>query len=247
LKEFIVKAIKIHKNEQGLPLYDYSKSFYKNAKTKLEIICGIHGSFFQTPNNHLRNRKCPKCAANTRTIKKYLDTKLFITRALEIHKGKYDYSEVQYKSAHSKIKIKCNKCNSFFNQTPNSHLSLHGCSYCGFNISIAEIKWLDTLGLPNDSNHRCVIITTKNGKLYKVDGFNPTTNTVYEFNGDFWHGNPKIFNANDVNCKNKQTFGELYKRTLQKEEELHNSGYTVVSIWESDFKNYRRKNLSQIQ
>lgn len=41
--------------------YDYSKVEYKNAKTKVEIICPEHGSFLQTPEKHQRGEGCPKC------------------------------------------------------------------------------------------------------------------------------------------------------------------------------------------
>lgn len=42
--------------------YDYSKFVYKNVATKGKIICSIHGEFWQSPSNHLRGRKCPKCS-----------------------------------------------------------------------------------------------------------------------------------------------------------------------------------------
>ena len=54
---FISKARKIHGSK-----YDYSKVVYKNSQTKIEIICPIHGSFFQKPNNHIHGKKgCTKC------------------------------------------------------------------------------------------------------------------------------------------------------------------------------------------
>lgn len=68
-EEFIIKANKIHNN-----IYDYSKVNYKNAKSKIEIICKKHGSFWQTPNKHLTGRGCPKCknSKSENFIKKYL-------------------------------------------------------------------------------------------------------------------------------------------------------------------------------
>ena len=41
--------------------YDYSKVRYVNVKTKVCIICPIHGEFWQIPDSHLRGRGCPKC------------------------------------------------------------------------------------------------------------------------------------------------------------------------------------------
>ena len=56
IEQFKEAAIKIHKGH-----YDYSNSIYVNSKTKIEIICPIHNSFFQCPSNHLSGQGCPKC------------------------------------------------------------------------------------------------------------------------------------------------------------------------------------------
>ena len=55
-KEFIEKAVKIHGNR-----YDYSKLNYINGRSKIEIICPLHGSFFQRAKSHLYGSGCPKC------------------------------------------------------------------------------------------------------------------------------------------------------------------------------------------
>ena len=59
--EFIRRAKDIHGNK-----YDYSKSVYINAVTKVCIICPEHGEFWQLPNNHLKGCGCPKCSNNDR-------------------------------------------------------------------------------------------------------------------------------------------------------------------------------------
>lgn len=69
--------------------YDYSKVQYANCRTKVEIVCKEHGSFFQIPNNHLRGNGCPKCQGSnqdTLYILKCLDTglvKIGITNSLD--------------------------------------------------------------------------------------------------------------------------------------------------------------------
>lgn len=92
-----------------------------------------------------------------------------------------------------------------------------------------ESRWLDYIGLPNDDKHRQVYIDK-----YIVDGFDSETNTVYEYLGDYWHGNPKIFKSNEYNKTNGQTFGELYEKTMKRIESLKTMGYNVVYVWESD-------------
>ena len=54
---FINKANIIHSNK-----YDYSKTSYVNNRTKVTIICPIHGEFEQTPNSHLSGSGCPMCS-----------------------------------------------------------------------------------------------------------------------------------------------------------------------------------------
>jgi G:T-mismatch repair DNA endonuclease (very short patch repair protein) len=66
-----------------------------------------------------------------------------------------------------------------------------------------------------------------------MDGFCKETNTIYEFHGDFWHGNPSIYDKDQLNPINKKSFGELYQQTIKKEEHLKQLGYTVVVMWES--------------
>jgi hypothetical protein len=75
--------------------------------------------------------------------------------------------------------------------------------------------------------------------LYKVDGLDSLTNTVYEFYGDFWHGHPTRYNPTDVNQVNHKTFGELYENTLYRRQQLIGAGYTLVEIWESDWDNIK--------
>ena len=63
LDEFIKRANKKHKN-----IYNYEKTQYIDSTTKVEIICQKHGSFFQTPNNHIRGEGCDKCIHKTETL-----------------------------------------------------------------------------------------------------------------------------------------------------------------------------------
>lgn len=69
--EFIERARHTHNN------YDYSLVEYKNMHTKVNIICGRHGIFSQTPHNHLKFAGCPKCnkSKGEKIISWFLDKK----------------------------------------------------------------------------------------------------------------------------------------------------------------------------
>ena len=109
--------------------YDYSKVEYVNSRTKVCIICPGHGEFWQTPDNHLQGKGCPKCKGD-KNREMYASTKKdFIKNAHEKHSNKYDYSKVDYVNAHTKVCIICPEHGEFW-QTPNGHLNGRGCSKC---------------------------------------------------------------------------------------------------------------------
>lgn len=85
-----------------------------------------------------------------------------------------------------------------------------------------------------DQRHRQKHLTV-NRKIYKVDAYLDETNTVYEFYGDYWHGNPSIYPSDDVNPSSRKTYGTLYEETMRREKVLRTAGYNLVTIWESEF------------
>jgi hypothetical protein len=54
--DFIERSKLIHGDK-----YIYEKSIYINDKTKIEIICPKHKSFFQRPSSHFSGNGCPSC------------------------------------------------------------------------------------------------------------------------------------------------------------------------------------------
>jgi len=123
-KEFITKAETVHGNK-----HDYSKVDYVNAHTSVLIICikcksnGSDNIYYEMkPYYHLRGFGCPHCIAKRKLHK-------FIQRAKDVHGDKYDYSKVDYVSAHKKVIIKC-KIHGQFKQMPPSHCNGSGCLDC---------------------------------------------------------------------------------------------------------------------
>ena len=121
-EKFIEDAISIHNNK-----YNYSLVEYINCKTKVDIICKIHGTFQQRASHHMDGRGCVKCSDNR------LCDSTFIERSNNIHNNKYDYSLVEYINYDTKVDIIC-KTHGTFQQTPNKHLSGKGCLKCGYLI-----------------------------------------------------------------------------------------------------------------
>lgn len=223
-EEYIQKANLVHCNK-----YDYSKTVYVSMRAKITVICPKHGEFQVAPGEHIRRKGqgCKLCVFEARTG----NTQEFIRKAIEKHGNLYDYSKVEYVYSARKVEIICNK-HGIFKQRPGMHQRGAGCPRCSNRVSKAETRWLNSLNILPEQRQK--FLQMSSGKLYLVDAYVPETNTVYEFNGDYWHGNPAKHKPNNLNEKSKITFGVLYEQTCSKKKELLANGYNVVNIWESD-------------
>ena len=133
-EEFIKRAKEKHGN-----IYDYSKTVYKKYNEKVCIVCPVHGEFWQTPNEHLTGSGCSKCSYEKRGKTRRKTRDAFIKRAKVVHKNKYDYSKVDYKTENTKVCIICPAHGEFW-QTPHSHLSGKGCPHCSTSHMENSIK-----------------------------------------------------------------------------------------------------------
>lgn len=131
--EFINRASKIHNN-----VYDYTKVKYTTSHNKVEIICKIHGAFFQESNDHLKGHGCPRCGTNQVSILLSSNKEEFSNKSNKIHNNFYNYSEVNYIKCNKNVKIICPKHGSFI-QSPDSHLQGHGCPDCARKRTINSI------------------------------------------------------------------------------------------------------------
>lgn len=122
--EFIERAKFVHGDT-----YDYGRVVYHDMHSNVEIVCKKHGVFLQTPSNHLKGHGCEIC--NKRDGRS-LGISEFLSRSQAVHGSKYDYSCVQYKNTKTKVKIVCPDHGVFY-QTPEKHISGHGCPKCAKN------------------------------------------------------------------------------------------------------------------
>jgi ssDNA-binding Zn-finger/Zn-ribbon topoisomerase 1 len=116
--------------------YDYSKVVYVDAKTKVCIICPIHGEFWQTPDKHLSGQGCPKCANKNVTKEEFAE------KSIQKHGEWYDYSKVEYINGETKVLIICPDHGEFW-QTPGDHLSGRGCPKCGGTTKLTKEDFVE--------------------------------------------------------------------------------------------------------
>ena len=94
VEQFIEEATKVHGG-----LYEYHKVEYINGRTKVCIVCPIHGDFWQKPTDHLKGHGCPYCSGNAKKWNKE-------TCEQEAHKYEYitDFS-IRASAAYNKARI----------------------------------------------------------------------------------------------------------------------------------------------
>ena len=221
--EFIGEAQLIHHNK-----YDYSKVEYANNKTKVCIICPEHGEFWQTPSDHLNGKGCPQCAGNIRCDK---DT--FIEKVKHMHNDRYDYSKVEYVSAHTKVCIICPEHGEFW-QTPNNHLNGNGCPLCK-NRKIGDVLRDTVEDFSNKSNEihditdclKALSPQQRNREILRnreIDVYIPSLKLGIEYNGLHWHserlGKDKNYHLDKLNNCNEQ-------------------GIKLIQIFEDEWINHR--------
>ncbi len=131
--------------------YDYTKSKYTGYRKKLLIGCKTHGDFTQNPEAHLSGRGCKICSG-------HWNKKAFIKKGIDRFNGKYDYSNIIFRSIDKRVEnIMCVE-HGLFGQIGNAHLNgVEGCKKCsvggGFNRNRPAILYY---------------LSVNNGQAYKI-------------------------------------------------------------------------------
>jgi hypothetical protein len=106
------------------------------------------------------------------------------------------------------------------------------------NYSQGQIQWLKYMCVSTpDIRH---ILNHDDGEYkipgsrYYADGYSDEELCIFEYHGDYWHGNPKFHNQ-EKRFSTRTTFGELYEKALKKQRFCEESGYNFVFIWESEW------------
>ena len=148
-----------------------------------------------------------------------LTTEEFIKKAQQIHNQKYDYQLVDYKNAHTKVKIICPE-HGVFEQFPCNHIKgYNGCPKCNNNgVSKMEkeiVEFIKELGLSIEENNTTVL----DGK--ELDIYIPGKQIAIEFNGLYWHSD--LFKED--------------KYHLKKLEKCESKGIKLIQIFEDEWLN----------
>ena len=226
ITDFIIKSKLKHGNK-----YNYSKSVYVNARTNIEIICPIHGEFWQKPQSHYDGCGCDKCGG-TYTY----TTEEFINRSNIIHNNKYDYSLVKYKNNKTKVKIIC-KEHGIFEQIPNSHILGQGCPKCNYSKGELLIyNWLKNNNIKFKDQFEIIMHKiARNSNNVIIDFFVIYNEKQYfiEYDGiQHFEYISYLHKGNIINFKNQQRRDNVLNEFC----ELHKDKVTLIRF------NYKQSN-----
>jgi hypothetical protein len=184
--ELIEKYKAIHGDK-----YDYSLVDYKNANTKIKIICPKHSVFEITSRQHLNGVNCANCERERISFNQRKTTNDFINQAKISHGDTYDYSLVNYLTANKSVTIVCEK-HGEFNQIPRTHIKGSGCPICKESKGEKEIrKYLLENKIKFIPQHK--FKDCKNIKSLPFDFYLPDYNVCIEYQGEQHYLNKKFF------------------------------------------------------
>lgn len=217
--------------------------------------CPIHGNFYSTDDKVLKGCGCLRCIADKLVDTAILlelpkgITRLKPTQHLKRLRQHYTWLKLTLQSKDKpNLSCRCSICGHTWETIiHNIRKSVIGCPKCGRELAnlktqnepqvttttnnsrkgLSWILWLEKNlkielhGAHNKSEH-CIQL---NKKKAFVDGYNPSTNEVYEFLGDYWHGN----------ALTKYRDKDKFANTMRRLQEIASKGYIVHYVWEADF------------
>jgi hypothetical protein len=84
-------------------------------------------------------------------------------------------------------------------------------------------------------------------KTFAYDYVDEDRKKIIEFNGDYWHCNPKFYNESFFHKIKKKTAKEIWDYDLYKTTVATSNGYSIFIIWEYDWKNNQSELLDRLK
>ena len=108
------------------------------------------------------------------------------------------------------------------------------------------IGWLECVALKEQIHVRHQLNNTEKrigDRKLPVDGFNPQTQTVYQFHGCYWHGHDCSHNrGKEFNEKQNKPMAEIKEETRANTEYIESKGYRVMERWAGELYDMKKRN-----
>lgn len=121
----------IHKNK-----YSYVFTNYTNNKSKIEIVCPIHGSYYMSISQHQKGYGCGLCAGYKKSKNDIL------VECSKTHNSKYNYTKTTWIKLDDDVVIICPE-HGEFNQSLKTHRSGYGCTKCSNRYNRTNQEFID--------------------------------------------------------------------------------------------------------
>lgn len=117
---------------------------YINNKTKIKVKCKkCQYEWNVIPHDLIHGHGCPKCANKENGIQKTKTNEEFV-KELSVKNPDVEPLE-KYISAHTKIRVKCLRCNYIWSATPNKLLRDRGCPKCAGTMKKTHEEFVEAL------------------------------------------------------------------------------------------------------
>lgn len=218
-------------NPHDLSIGSHKIVYWKCKNCNKSYQSSINKQYTKSKTNRMTCKFCSRlviCDENRlSTVRPYL------MKEWNYEKNTIDPDNISYGSSKRAYWI-CSKCNNSWKSSIKSRSRGSACPKCARRTSKRANIWLTALNIPKENRE---IFRVINGKKRFFDAYDSSTNTVYEFYGDYWHGNPFNMNHNKMNNSVGKTFGQLYNETMEREKLILSQGYNLITIWENNWKN----------
>lgn len=247
---FVSRVLKEHVGHGEAKLYIGCKPEDRFILTSKPLIVKYSQEYL----NNVNNSKHSKIILDN--IKKFEDkyssTLIAYPRCIQDKRRMYiggkDKKDLSWKLFRETL-LSYKSCILFEEKETNIDVTIKPSSYfvsdTPIGYSIACIEWLkylektEGITIRNALNGGEFSIKTSKGYRYPVDGYCEQTNTVYEFQGDYWHGNPAIYKEDDM--IHGIPYSEKWKKDALKKKTFEELGYKVVTMWESDYYKFKKE------
>lgn len=148
--EFEERVRKAHGDTYGL-----EKAIFKNATTKVTMVCKLHGDFEATPSDLFRGVGCWKCGGS----KKYTQEE-YLEEVRKVHGDRYILDDVVYTGTVNTVKVTCREHGPF---TINARIFKDGsnCKKCANKITAQKTTY--------DTEKFKKLYVEKHGNYYNLD------------------------------------------------------------------------------
>ncbi len=103
-----------------------------------------------------------------------------------------------------------------------------------FNILFEQLRNKDHIYFAAH-NKEFGLRSKKDKRYYFYDFVDTTNKKCIEFNGNYWHANPLMYESNFLNKKSGLTAKDVWKRDDYKLKVLEDAGYEILIVWELEY------------